>query len=345
MAKCHNQHFPLIREILELVLDALPASDVGRLMVTSCHARKTADECLPDILLRRGVCSRWSWRQVHAAEVALFFDTLGSAAGWTPGPNRQSTCNSLAGTYLDGWEPWLCFSGGTDWQGFQGGYCCVSEAGIRPAWIAFRVRIMTPALSGANLALAARQRTWGLADPVLTFNYRGDEHSQYQRCFSVQGGVAQYGDVSYACRPEAAIEAGRAYDVAVHLDWDQAEMSVFIDGVAYVRKAAFRSTAPVRYVALYNWRSLSRTAFSELVLGGSCPFKVGERDAATPAGQFAGSMGGSPHRTSSRCCARRNGPTSGPPGVSSMLPAISSRWIVPIAICLLAVALKLVSPV
>jgi len=101
--------------------------------------------------------------------------------------------------------------------------------GVRPTWVSFRVRVATPELSGAFLTLAAGQHTWGLADPVLVFSYRGDEGA-HRRCFSINTGATQHGDETHYCHIDPEVIATKPFDVAVNLDWYAQTMSVYIDG-------------------------------------------------------------------------------------------------------------------
>jgi hypothetical protein len=262
---------PDTAEVLELILDTLPVAAIGRFQRASTTIRAIARGARPQVLLRRGIDQSWSWRKAHAYEVALFMDMLGvGPRQWAPGPNETVECNVMEQGSEAG-STWLWISGGTDWQGFQGGFRCISEAGVRPTWVTFRIRIQTPALSGAFLALSPAQHTWGLADPILNFNYSGDERASQKRCFVIQTGSTQNGNKSYACRVQPEIVVDQPYEVAVHLDWSRSVMSLFIDGERHVDCAPFRASQPVRFAALYNWRSGARTAFSELMLGDICP--------------------------------------------------------------------------
>lgn len=264
---------PAAAEVLEQILDALPVADIGHLQQVSRPIQAVARDGRAQVLLRRGFDEGWSWRKAHATEAALFMDMLGvGSQQWSPGPNENVECNVMEQDSDAG--SWLWLSGGTDWQGFQGGFRCVSGEGIRPTWVTFRIRIRTPALSGAFLTLSPAQRTWGLADPILTFNYSGDERASQTRCFVVQTGSTQKGDKNYICRVKPEITMDRPYEVAVHLDWRTSAMSVFIDGEQHVHRAPFRATEPVRFAALYNWRSGAWTAFSELMLGDVCPYTL-----------------------------------------------------------------------
>merc|ERR1719329_1235976 len=197
--------------------------------------------------------------KAHAVEASVLFDMLGSTGPWTPGPNdRHGNLLEVGGNEVsveDAGTPesWLCLSGGTDWQGFQGGFRCISEDGIQPDWLTFRVRIGTPALSGAFLTLAGAQRTWGLEDVVFAFHYSGDERSKQKRCFVVQTGATQHGDSSFPVNLEPEIVADRPYEIAVRFDWAQGKASFFVDGVERVGQMPLKSTRSVRYAAMYNW--------------------------------------------------------------------------------------------
>lgn len=114
---------------------------------------------------------------------------------------------------------------------------------------------------------------WGLVDPIVSFNYNGHEHSKpdHHGCFAIQTGSAQKGDAPYLCRMEPALLPERAYDVAINLDWRRGEMSVFVDGKLQICREPFKAQQPIRYVAIFNWRSGARAAFSELTMGNTCP--------------------------------------------------------------------------
>jgi len=274
---CTKQLIPAAAEILEQVFDASFIVDIGRLQQTSRHIRHVSQERRPCVLQRRGLQAQWSWRKGHAAESALFFDMQGSPNTWTPGPNdRQGNVMYNVGSNDDGDIAddlsWLWLSGGTDWQGFQGGFRCISDVGLQPQWVTFRVRIATPSVSGAHLTFAAAQRTWAFEDIIFAFHYSGDERAQQRRCFVVQTGTTQQGDTSYQIRLQPEVVADCPYQVAVHFDWTAAKMSVFVDGILHVDGVPFKATKPLRFAAIYNWRSSARTAFSELMLGNVCPY-------------------------------------------------------------------------
>lgn len=270
--------------VLQDVLLALPAADVSRLRLSDRRLLAASDALRPQVLSRRGLSASCSWQKAQAVEEALFCDRSGDPCIWTPGPNKHGVHNVLEQKDA-GSDHWLALSGGTDWQGFQGGFRRISEDGIQPSWVAFRVRVETPALSGAFLTLSGEQEMWGLSDPVLVFSYRGDDCSSNRRCFMVQTSLAQqcHGNDSrlqHACYPnQQPVDGSRAHEVAMNLDWNTGTMSVFIDGKQHVHGARFKPPSPIRYMALYNWRSGARTAFSELLLGTSCPFAL-ERGAA-----------------------------------------------------------------
>ncbi|CAK0831379.1 unnamed protein product [Prorocentrum cordatum] len=268
------------------------------------------------VLRQRGTCPSWSWQRASACEAALFYDPLGDPEGWRPGPNRKSSGNRLA--QEDGRGPcWL--SGGTDWQAFQGAWRCLSKDGIRPAWVAFRVCVATPELSGAFLTLSASTHTWGLAEPVVAFSYRGDDAREGQRrCFSVQSGSTQKGDPVHVCHgPLVEVSASKTYDVAVHLDWDPrrprscrctstarwrstacpSRPGPFAGGSgceAWQAREELEAQSPIRHAAVFNWRSAARAAFSELMLGDECPHPVARRGLHRPAARESarGARGG-----------------------------------------------------
>jgi len=256
--------------VLQDVLQALPAQAVGRLLLAERRLSEAVASLRPRVLARRGVHPTWSWRKAHLVETALFCDPLCDPGIWTKGPNGRSACNVLE---REGdVAPWLWLSGGTDWQGFQGGFRCVSERGLMPSWVTFRVRVSTPELSGAFLALSGGQHLWGLADPVFVFNYRGDDCSSNCRCFTVQP-YSGYSTVSHFVRPQPEVE-DRPYSVALHLDWDAGALSVFVDGQQHLCNVPFKASTAIRFAAIYNWRSGARTAFSELMLGNERPCEL-----------------------------------------------------------------------
>lgn len=108
-------------------------------------------------------------------------------------------------------------------------------------------------------------------------------------------------------------EVDHAYEIALRFDWDAGTLSAFVDGQTLAAGAPFSRTMPLRYIAVYNWRSLARAAFSELMFSGACPYRL----PAPPA----------PARRKRARCAR-------PP--TAVLAAV--------AVCLVAVALPLLLP-
>merc|ERR1719323_2753566 len=68
--------------------------------------------------------------------------------------------------------------------------------------------------------------------------------------------------------------ADHPYDIALRLDWAAGVLSVFIDGCKHISDVHFRTATPIRYAAIFNWRSGARTAFSELMLGDDCPYDL-----------------------------------------------------------------------
>lgn len=301
-----RQLLPSATEILEQVFDAMPIVSIGWLQQVSRHIHTAAKDRRSLVLKRRGLETFWSWQTAHAAETALFFDKLGSPGLWTPGPNSNRSTATMGNVIETGSDdgslgensgPWLWLSGGTDWQGFQGGFREIADVGIRPTWLSFRVRIQTTQLSGAFLTLAAAQRTWGLEDIVLDFQYSGDERLQKRRCFVVQSGATQHGDSSHLIRLQPEIVADRPYLVAVSFDWESAVMSVFVDGVQHLDRVPFKAERAVKFVAISNWRSGARTAFSELMLGCSCPYATGSSGAESSRSYLA--------KLASKTCGKR----------------------------------------
>jgi len=262
----------VLMPVIQGVLEALPADGVGRLMLCDRRILQAISSLRPHLLAKRGRHPEWSWQKVHAVEGASFCDLMGEPGVWTPGPNGGGARNILEGEA--GACPWTWLSGGTDWQGFQGGFRQVSEHGIRPTWVTFRVRVATPELSGAFLTLSGEQRLWGMADPVLVFSYRGDDSSAQRRCFAVQPLPKQQGSPLHTLKLEEEVSMHRPYDIALRLDWAAGLLSVFVDGRRHPGDVPFSTAVPIRYAAIYNWRSGARTAFSELMLGDDCPYDL-----------------------------------------------------------------------
>eukprot|EP00930_Biecheleria_cincta_P057137 TRINITY_DN43116_c0_g1_i1.p1 TRINITY_DN43116_c0_g1~~TRINITY_DN43116_c0_g1_i1.p1 ORF type:complete len:349 (+),score=52.33 TRINITY_DN43116_c0_g1_i1:38-1048(+) len=267
-----RKSLPDVQEVLENVCGCIPVLDIARLGLATTFMQEAMQKGRSKFLECRGFNTQWGLQKAHAVETALF-NAFGpsSLKQWTPGPNDTASGNVIAPNET---HSWIQISGGTDWNCFQGGYQCISEAaGIRPSWVSFNVRIATPHLSSAFLVLAAGQQLWGLVDPVVSFNYNGHEHSnpEHHGCFAIQTGSAQKGDSPHLCHMKPEFLPEKAYDVAISLDWERAEMSMFIDGRLQIHRQAFKAEQPVRYVAVFNWRSGARAAFSELTLGDSCP--------------------------------------------------------------------------
>jgi len=202
----------------------------------------------------------------------LFTDMLADRRVWSTGPNQKSEGNTME--CVTDPNPWMWMSGGTDWQGFQGGFRCISQEGVKPSWISFRVRNATLNLSGAFISFAGRTHLWGLSDLVLSFNYKGDESAQQSRCFAVSGATPH---PNHAFCPESPIQSDRAYDIAFKLDWAAGKMTVFVDGIETASGIDFGTREPIRYAAMYNWRSNARTAFSELIVGNSVPGGISQK--------------------------------------------------------------------
>lgn len=191
-------------------------------------------------------------------------------ASWASGPNTKFEGNSWVPG--DGRESqWVWLIGGTDWQGFQGLYKQVSDDGIHPQWISFKVRVETTALAGAFLAVSAGRHTWGLKPLIFLFGFWGDEGSSPRRCFKMQT-MGRQGTLDWsACIQQVPVVSNRAYAISVNLDWKRGLLEVYVDNEKVLCKVPFLQTESVRYVGLYNWRSGARTAFSELMLGNSQP--------------------------------------------------------------------------
>lgn len=267
-----RQSLPDVQEVLDNVCGCIAVLDVARLGLTATFMQEAVQKGRSKHLECRGLNPQWHLRKAHAVETALFNACgLSDLQQWMPGPNDTASGNIIVPNET---RSELQISGGTDWNCFQGGYQCISEtAGVRPSWVSFNVRIATPHLSSAFLVLAAGQQMWGLVDPIVSFNYNGHEHSkpEHHACFAIQTGSAQKGDAPYLCRMEPAFLPERAHDVAINLDWKRAEMSVFVDGRLQICREPFKDQQPIRYVAIFNWRSGARAAFSELTLGNTSP--------------------------------------------------------------------------
>merc|ERR1719492_470983 len=195
----------MLMPVIQGVLEALPAGDIGRLSLCERRTSQAISGLRPHVLTTRRRHPAWSWQKAHAVECASFCDSMGAPHNWTPGPNDRAPHNTLE-SEAD-LSPWTWLSGGTDWQGFQGGFRQVSEFGIRPTWVTFRVRIATPELSGAFLTLSGEQRNWGLAEPVLNFSYRGNDSSSQRRCFAVQPLPKEHGSSLHPVKLEVGMPA------------------------------------------------------------------------------------------------------------------------------------------
>lgn len=270
-ACCARSPLPLIAEVHEEVLSMLPVSDIGKQMVAGREVSAAADAMRAKVLVRRGMPPEWPWRKAHAVETAAFRDlTLpGEREDWTPGPSTGSVGNVLE-RRGDGAE-WMWLSRGTDWQAFQGGLRAVSEAGVHPSWVSFQVRVATPQFSGANIAFSSEERRWGLRAPILLFSYRGGDSSN-QRGFLLETCSADGHLDGHPCQLFADVSPDQVYEVAIHLDWGSGELNMFVNGQVQVKSASFETRDPIRLAAIYNWRSNAVTAFSELMLGETCPY-------------------------------------------------------------------------
>merc|ERR1712039_183359 len=129
------------------------------------------------------------------------------------------------------------------------------------------------------VALSSQQHTWGLSAPTLLFRYCGDDVPSERRCFMLEmyspnAQPSRCRLSAHACHPTEAIHPGMIYQVAIHLDWVTGLLSTFIDGDLHVCRAAFDKSMPIRIAAIYNWRSGACTAFSDLILGDTCPYRL-----------------------------------------------------------------------
>lgn len=262
------------------IMAALSVLDICRLQLADSSISASSRCWKLRILEKRDFPGDWPWRKAHVVETSFFYDPMcGPIRGWHPGPNERNKCNVLSTSRgLEDETDWMWLSGGTDWQGFQGCFRPLAEQCGQPSWVSFRVRIATPELSGAFLALAEEQQLWGLTLPTLVFSYRGDDvgATGKRRIFLVQSYPEHGGPTTNACSSTCSpcIVADKPYDIAVHLNWKLGHMSVFIDGKLEVASASFPATRPLRFAALYNWRSSARTAFSEFVLGNAVPWHL-----------------------------------------------------------------------
>jgi len=251
--------------VLQGVAENLGALEIARLEVTSQHLSNALGTLRPTVLGQRGQNPGWTWQKAHSVLSAALYDPLNELQSWTPGPYDRSDRN-----VMEVREDAVWLSGGTDWQGFQGAFRCVSDEGVQASWVAFRVRIATPEVSGAFLALYALKRNWGFTGPVLVFNYRGAEVKD-DHCFSLRTEFGQAGHEKRHVSQRFETSEDRPFDISVHLDWSQKTASMFVDGVPQVTGVPFQGTDPIRYATLYNWRSGARTAFSDLTIGNNCP--------------------------------------------------------------------------
>lgn len=309
--------------VLGDVLAALPAQDIGRLGSTGSDLSASIVALRPQVLPGRGVKADWSWRKTHAVETALWRDA--PVHDWLPGPNDGAEGNRIERDEGEGGQ-WLYMSQGTDWQAFQGGFRVLSDVGVRPRWITFKVRIATPALSAASLAFSNSDPVlWGMR-PIILFGYRGDDASARRRCFMVEVPSTDTNSSSclqsHACDIPNVPTEGQAFDVAMNLDWDAGTLSVFINGLPRVTRAALDTSRPIRVAAIYNWRSDARSALSELMLGDACPYDLACPAAAQepPKGRLLSAL----TQMASKCPRRR---TRTPPKLAELaeLAGLGSR--------------------
>lgn len=269
----HGQPEFLLHELCGL----LGVQDIARLQAASqelhCHVRGARDR----LFRIRGFHAGWCWYKAHTVEDSLFYECFRAEsieARWRRGPNALRDSGNAWGARPSDDGHWLWLTGGTDWESFQGLFCEVDAAGLRPTWLSFKVSIETLTLSSAFLALSSGIQSWGLQPLVLRFGYRGDDDLGRRRRFKVQ--TAVYADPHvqsqwHTCGEELEVEEGRAYDVAIRMDWSEGLLAVFIDGQQQLDEVPFPANDPVRDVALYNWRSDASAGFSELLMGDSRP--------------------------------------------------------------------------
>jgi len=236
------------------------AQDICRLRLASTTLSGPVEALRSTVLGQRYKSPSWPWQKAHSIEAAALHDEITTLQLWTPGPNKRNMRNVLLRLYHALWV-----SGGTDLQAFQGMYRTVSTEGVHSSWISVRVSVGTPDASEAFLALYSSKRSWGFTNPVLVFNYKGLA-SEKQRCFSLQTefGTSSERHVSHPLEPVG----DRAYDVAIHLDWQGKTASMFIDGVLTVEAVPFQASHSIRYATIYNWRS---AIFSDLTIGSVSP--------------------------------------------------------------------------
>merc|ERR1712136_500095 len=242
-----------------VVVDVMEVQDICRLGLASSTLSRPVEAVRSTVLGHRFQSPSWPWQKAHSIEAAALHDPFTTLQPWTRGPNERNVSNVLLRLHHALFAP-----GGTDLQAFQGVSRTVSTEGVQSSWISVRVRVGTPNASGAFLALYSAKRSWGFANPVLVFNYRG-QASEQQRCFSLQTefGTTQKRHVSHQVEP---VE-DRVCDVAIHLDWQGKTASMFIDGVVKVQAVPFRASHSIRYATIYNWPSGAKAAFSDLTIG------------------------------------------------------------------------------
>mmetsp|Transcript_23193 Transcript_23193/g.59164 ORF Transcript_23193/g.59164 Transcript_23193/m.59164 type:complete len:360 (+) Transcript_23193:45-1124(+) len=265
--------------VLQRMCECLPIVELCRLQPAAKTLANHVRDNREDLLKARRLPAGWPWHKAHVVEDAVFFDRMVLPEdSWSNGPNTKSQGNKCSMSVGEDGE-WLWLTGGTDWQGFQGLFRQVSGSGVKPRWLSFQVRVETLAVSGGFLAVSSGQHTWGLQPLLLLFGFRGDDGPGPTRRFKVQTSsspAAQGPAAWHSCGGEGAaeVESGRPYSVAIHLDWARGKLAVFIDGQEQLREVPFQNNAPIRFLGLYNWRSESRTAFSELLLGRARPFSL-----------------------------------------------------------------------
>eukprot|EP00971_Amphidinium_carterae_P138415 2742806-Amphidinium_carterae.1 len=55
----------------------------------------------------------------------------------------------------------------------------------------------------------------------------------------------RFGDVPHYFCPGSKVEPGRAYAIAVELDWHRKCMSVYVDGTKHIHQVPFKAAGPI----------------------------------------------------------------------------------------------------
>lgn len=269
--------FPILRDLFDVLL----IRDIGRLQLADRLSLREATMLRPHVLSRRCLNPAWSWQM--AAET--FFDALGEPRFWTKGPNQTSSGNAIHLDANDG--PWMWLSGGTDWQSFQGCFRRISEDGVRPSWVSLRIRIATPEVSGAFFALCGNQHMLGFMDYILVLSFLGNDAAR-NRCFALQTDAVSHFHVGASNLLHLGsrlddTSATSPHDIAMHLDWKNKRVALFVDGALHIQYVPFNASEPVRFASIYNWRSDAVTGFSGLTIGNHRPLEI---DNCATVGEF-----------------------------------------------------------